>query len=142
LLRVIGGWMVKKKEEGTNGKKLKYPWGDAFDENKCNTYESGIRGTTPTGKYSPAGDSPYGCVDMVGNVWEWTSSLYKEYPYNAEMGGRSGIGRYRVCEVARGALQISPLCLPLFRHPEPPLLTWVSMWGVIRKMWTSNTEEE
>jgi formylglycine-generating enzyme required for sulfatase activity len=67
------------------GKKRKYPWGDEFDVEKCNTEESGI-GTTKVGKYSPEGDSPYGCVDMAGNVWEWTSSLYQDYPYRADDG--------------------------------------------------------
>ena len=53
-----------------------YPWGNAFDSGNCNTLESKIGGTTPVGHYSPAGDSPYGCADMTGNVWEWTSSLW------------------------------------------------------------------
>ena len=64
----------------------RYPWGDDFDKNKCNTDESGIGGTTPVGRYSPQGDSPYGVADMAGNVWEWTRSLYKEYPYQADDG--------------------------------------------------------
>lgn len=65
------------------GRKREYPWGDGFDKTKCNTSESGIGGTTPVGRYSPAGDSPYGCADMAGNVWEWTGSLKKGYPYRA-----------------------------------------------------------
>jgi formylglycine-generating enzyme required for sulfatase activity len=59
-----------------------YPWGDAFDANKANTSESGIGTTTPVGKYSPGGDSPYGVADLAGNGWEWTSSAFKEYPYD------------------------------------------------------------
>jgi formylglycine-generating enzyme required for sulfatase activity len=51
-----------------------YPWGDEFDLARCNTYESGIGTTTPVGRYSPDGDSPCGCADMAGNVWEWTAS--------------------------------------------------------------------
>jgi hypothetical protein len=66
--------------------KRKYPWGDEFDKEKCNTEESGIGTTTPVGKYSPQGDSAYGCADMAGNVWEWTSSLRKQYPYRADDG--------------------------------------------------------
>jgi formylglycine-generating enzyme required for sulfatase activity len=51
-----------------------YPWGDAWDETRCNTRESGPGTTTPVGAYSPAGDSPYGLADVAGNVWEWTST--------------------------------------------------------------------
>lgn len=45
-----------------------WPWGNEFDREKCNTYSGD---TTPIGQYSPQGDSPYGCQDMAGNVWEW-----------------------------------------------------------------------
>jgi formylglycine-generating enzyme required for sulfatase activity len=63
-----------------------YPWGSQFDRNKCNTIESGKGYTTPVGAYSPAGDSPYGCADLGGNVWEWTHSLFKKYPYKVNDG--------------------------------------------------------
>jgi formylglycine-generating enzyme required for sulfatase activity len=62
-----------------------YPWGDRWDPARCNTKESGIEDTTPAGAY-PQGASPYGLLDMAGNVWEWTSSLYKDYPYRADDG--------------------------------------------------------
>ncbi|HEY7833299.1 MAG TPA: SUMF1/EgtB/PvdO family nonheme iron enzyme [Ktedonobacterales bacterium] len=58
-----------------------YAWGDSFDKNHCNTHESGIGATTPVGSY-PTGASPCGAQDMTGNVWEWTHSLWKPYPYN------------------------------------------------------------
>jgi formylglycine-generating enzyme required for sulfatase activity len=61
----------EKAARGTDGRE--YPWGDAFDPKKCNCFESGTGDTTPVGAY-PSGASPYGVMDMAGNVWEWTSS--------------------------------------------------------------------
>ena len=65
----------EKAARGTDGRI--YPWGDEFDQGKCNTYESDIGKTTPVTSY-PQGASPYKCQDMVGNVWEWTESWYNE----------------------------------------------------------------
>jgi formylglycine-generating enzyme required for sulfatase activity len=75
----------EKAARGTDGRI--YPWGNTFDRNKCNTDE-GAKGdtTTPVGAYSPGGDSPFGCADMSGNVWEWTHSLHKSYPYREDDG--------------------------------------------------------
>jgi|CXWL01.1.fsa_nt_gi formylglycine-generating enzyme required for sulfatase activity len=69
----------EKAARGTDERE--FPWGNDFDKNKCNTSEAGKGNTTPVGFYSPQGDSPYSCRDMSGNVWEWTHSIYKEYPY-------------------------------------------------------------
>lgn len=77
-------------EKAARGEKgLIYPWGNDFDSAKCNTREGGKGGTTPLGLYSPGGDSPYGCADMAGNVWEWTRSVLMPYPYK-ENDGREG----------------------------------------------------
>ncbi len=48
-----------------------YPWGNEFDPSRCNVDSEG---TTPVDYYGAAGASYHGCRDMVGNVFEWTSS--------------------------------------------------------------------
>jgi len=62
-----------------------FPWGDAWDAARANTRESGLVGTTPVGAYL-SGASAAGCLDMAGNVWEWTASLDLRYPYAAADG--------------------------------------------------------
>jgi formylglycine-generating enzyme required for sulfatase activity len=62
---------------------LRYPWGNEPLPGRCNSKESGLGTTSPVGLFSPEGDSPDGVIDMVGNVWEWTNSLFWDYPYNA-----------------------------------------------------------
>lgn len=74
----------EKAARGTDGRI--YPWGNEWNLKRCNSFEGGKGGTTPVGAYSPSGDSPYGCADMAGNVWEWTSSLKRWYPYQAHDG--------------------------------------------------------
>jgi formylglycine-generating enzyme required for sulfatase activity len=62
-----------------------WPWGNKFDKNNCNSAEGKKpKGdTTPVDAY-PQGESPYGIADMVGNVWEWTHTLFKRYPYKVD----------------------------------------------------------
>jgi iron(II)-dependent oxidoreductase len=64
-----------------------YPWGNDWRPTACNNEDDRHRdaSATPVDKY-PDGRSPCGCYDMAGNVLEWTSSLYKPYPYDAQDG--------------------------------------------------------
>ncbi len=57
-----------------------FPWGDLWEPGLATTRDGGSGGTTPAGAH-PGGASPYGCLDMAGNVWEWTASLDARYPY-------------------------------------------------------------
>ena len=66
-----------------------YPWGDTWELGRANTSEAGLGRTTPVGRY-PSGASPYGALDMAGNLWEWTRSIYTPYPYNA-LDGREAL---------------------------------------------------
>ncbi|MFP4349193.1 MAG: SUMF1/EgtB/PvdO family nonheme iron enzyme, partial [Desulfococcaceae bacterium] len=65
-----------------------YPWGNRIDKEKANYDDTGIGSTSAVGCFS-AGESRYGCLDMAGNVWDWTRSLWGKsfsrpefkYPY-------------------------------------------------------------
>jgi formylglycine-generating enzyme required for sulfatase activity len=98
----------EKAARGTDGRM--YPWGDAFDARNCNLSESGLGRTTLAGLYSPQGDSPFGCADMTGNIWEWTASLWGKdvgkpdygYPYKPQDGRQSQSAGDDVLRILRG----------------------------------------
>ena len=51
-----------------------WPWGNKWDEKKCNTAYGNINDLIPVDSY-PYGISPYGIINMIGNVWEWTDDF-------------------------------------------------------------------
>lgn len=98
-----------------------WPWGDGWDAAMANTAE--FHGgtmttlaewkawwasvydrhgptplTTPVGSFSPGGDSPLGCADMAGNVYEWTATVSELYAETARYDPsiQAAIGNYRV----------------------------------------------
>lgn len=123
----------EKAARGSDGRR--YPWGEtelagdllnACDGNcKLNwandSYNDGFEFTASVGSY-PAGASPYGALDMVGNVWEWVTDWYdKEYyeqmPYSNPPGPES-----RQERVLRGGSWSSGegWVRTAFRHRDPP----------------------
>ncbi len=81
----------EKAARGTDGRI--WPWGSNEPTDKLCNFSRNVGDTTPVGTY-PAGASPYGCLDMAGNVWEWTINLWGKdggtpdfgYPYDPNDG--------------------------------------------------------
>ncbi len=71
----------EKAARGTD--KRHYPWGNEADALNTNIRGKGdsYRNASPGGKF-PEGASPYGVMDMSGNVWEWTENWYQPHPDN------------------------------------------------------------
>jgi formylglycine-generating enzyme required for sulfatase activity len=74
----------QRAAQGDDGRD--YPWGNDWDSSHCNNDVDGQdwqkridhgNTTSPVTQYEGKGDSPFGVVDMAGNVWEWTNSAYE-----------------------------------------------------------------
>ena len=106
-----------------------YPWGDEWDAGKCNADETSIGRTCAVGLFSN-GASSYGCLDMAGNVWEWTASLWGKdysrpdfkYPYDPKDGRENLEADDGVLRVLRGgAFYYDRFCVRCaFRVRSPP----------------------
>lgn len=104
-----------------------YPWGTQFQPDACNSEEAGFNRTVAVGLF-PKGRSPFGCFDMAGEVWEWTTTLWGDdmttpsftYPYAMDgredpdagprirrvlRGGCFSSGKLKACTTYRGSLE-------------------------------------
>jgi formylglycine-generating enzyme required for sulfatase activity len=110
----------EKAARGTDGRE--YPWGNEFDKNNCNSKECGLGRTSPVGIFIK-GESPFGCLDMAGNVYEWCfdwfdGGYYKKSPKKNPQGPKTGSGR-----VLRGGcwFGVSSLCRASSRYRLNPV---------------------
>lgn len=83
----------EKAARGTDGRL--YPWGNEEPNPTLLNYDGNVGDTTRVGSY-PAGASPYGALDMAGNVWEWVQDwydkdYYKNSPKSNPQGPESGL---------------------------------------------------
>jgi formylglycine-generating enzyme required for sulfatase activity len=68
----------EKAARGPDGRT--YPWGEGWDPAKARAGHEVEDGPVAVGSF-PLGASPYGCLDMAGNVWEWCEDWYGEFYY-------------------------------------------------------------
>jgi len=73
----------EKAARGTDARR--YPWGNAPPDRMRTQHNAEYNETAPVDRF-PAGASPYGVHDLSGNAWEWVSSAYRPYPYDARDG--------------------------------------------------------
>ncbi|MCI0708569.1 MAG: SUMF1/EgtB/PvdO family nonheme iron enzyme [Chloroflexi bacterium] len=74
-------WQWQRAAQGSDYDRI-YPWGNDWNSSRCNNDVDGRdwqkrrdqgNTTSPVTRYEGKGDSPFGVVDMAGNVWEWTN---------------------------------------------------------------------
>ena len=73
-------WEKAATFDANNGQRIAFPWGNETpDHSKANLFENSLWAPAPIGSF-PAGANSYGCYQLIGDVWEWTTSDYVPYP--------------------------------------------------------------
>lgn len=73
-------WEMAACWDPVRAERREFPWGNgAPEEQHANLFENALWSVAPVGAY-PHGESPAGCRQMIGDVWEWTTSDYVPYP--------------------------------------------------------------
>ena len=94
-MRLPTEWEWEAAAGGTEG--LLYPWGNSWRPRLCNSAELHGKNpwrdgrTTPVDAF-PSGASPFGVLDMAGNVWEWIANAFVRFPKNGHMPQFEGNG--------------------------------------------------
>ncbi len=98
-----------------------YPWGKDNPQPRHLNYDNAPGGTAEVGSY-PAGEIPYGLLDMAGNIWEWTHDWYGASYYRSVAERRSTGAGFRDSEGPAGRIversrrhEVHPSL-----HPFPP----------------------
>ena len=116
----------ERAAQGPDGRS--YAWGNEPPDSSRARFAFRYLEFSRVGSY-PAGATPDGILDMAGNAWQWTSSLYRSYPYRADDGREDpNAGGERV---ARGGSQSSSaellrssyrnVALTTLRSARPPI---------------------
>ena len=111
----------EKAARGTDGRR--YPWGSEWEKNRVTARANTRTGSSPlltrrltnqcaigkervrTVGSKPEGVSPYGCLDMAGNAWEWVQGFYNGNPAQRLLrGGAVGYGE-RACRTYSRAIE-------------------------------------
>ncbi len=109
----------EKAARGTEGRI--WPWGDRFESDLCNSAESGLFELSAVGIF-PKGNSPYGCLDMAGNVFEWCQDWFDEDYYNKSPEANPKGPEIGECRVMRGGgwFRVGDNCRCAYRYLDHP----------------------
>ena len=101
-----------------------YPWGSKLPNNDLLNYNGAVGGSTEVDDY-PAGASPYGVLDMAGNVWEWVADWYGEDYYSTSRSSNPSGPFSSDYKVRRGGSWVSSgvNVRTVTRDPQTPTVT-------------------